>query len=72
MDKYACLSVLQEIDTKVRKEIDEATATAKSDKEIPMEELWTDVYSKNLEPKIRGILAFDIQHRKLNVGANEK
>lgn len=63
---------IKEIDTKVRKEVDEATAISKSDKEIGLEELWTDVYAHNLEPKIRGIISFDIDHRKLNTGVNEK
>lgn len=62
----------QEIDSKVRKEVDAATAAAKADKEIPLEELWTDVYSKNLEPKIRDVIGFSLQHKVLGKGGVNK
>lgn len=63
---------IKEIDNKVRKEVDTATAAAKADKEIPLEELWTDVYSKNLEPKIRDIIGFNLQHKVLGKGGVNK
>lgn len=58
------------IDAKVRKEVDEATALAKSDTELPLPGLWTDVYSNCLEPKIRGTVNFDIQHVSERKGVN--
>lgn len=58
------------IDTKVRKEVDEATNIAKSDKEIPLEELWTDVYASNLEPKIRNVQGYTINHIARSKGIN--
>jgi len=55
---------------KVRKEVDEATALAKSDTELPVSHLWTDVYSKNLERKIRGTIEYDIDHVQERKGVN--
>ncbi|XP_059046685.1 probable pyruvate dehydrogenase E1 component subunit alpha, mitochondrial [Achroia grisella] len=46
---------LKEIDTRVRKEVEEATKIAKSDSEIDLEELSGDVYYNNLESEIRGV-----------------
>lgn len=48
-------SLLQEIDTQVRKEVDEATKQSKSDPEVGIEELSGDIYYNNLEPYIRGV-----------------
>jgi len=61
---------LKAIDTAVRKEVDDATIKAKADKEIPLEELWTDVYSNNLEPKIRGTTGYTLTHRQMQKGVN--
>ncbi|XP_055374774.1 pyruvate dehydrogenase E1 component subunit alpha, mitochondrial-like [Condylostylus longicornis] len=61
---------LKAVDNTVRKEVDEATNKAKSDKEIPLEELWTDVYSNNLDPKIRGTIGFNLAHIHKNKGVN--
>ncbi|XP_049878453.1 probable pyruvate dehydrogenase E1 component subunit alpha, mitochondrial [Pectinophora gossypiella] len=47
---------LKEVDSKVRKEVDEATKQAKTDPEIGMEELAGDIYYNNLHDEIRGIL----------------
>jgi len=58
------------IDTKVRKEIDEGTNIAKNDQEIPLTGLWTDVYSNNLEPQIRGLTGFNITHVNQSKGCN--
>lgn len=63
---------IKEIDSKVRKEVDAATATAKADKEIPLEELWTDIYSNNLEPKIRDIIGYTLDHKVLGKGGVNK
>lgn len=61
---------IKAIDTKVRKEIDEATAAAKADAELPPSGLWTDVYSNCLEPKIRGPVEFNLKHVQENKGVN--
>lgn len=61
---------VKKIDSTVRKQIDDAVAQAKADKEIPLEELYTDVYAANCEPKIRGITGFNLAHRKRNTGVN--
>lgn len=45
---------LKKIETEARKEIDEATAQSKSDAEIGIDELYTDVYMEPLKPTIRG------------------
>lgn len=58
------------IDNTVKKEIDDAAAKAKADVEIPLEELYTDVYSQCKEPKLRDCLGYSIQHRVLNKGVN--
>ncbi|EDW82114.2 uncharacterized protein Dwil_GK25306 [Drosophila willistoni] len=58
------------IDLKVRKEIDEATAFAKSDAELAVSHLWTDVYSNNLEPKLRGPISYNLDHIQERKGVN--
>lgn len=63
-------NIFQAIDLKVRKEVDEATAFAKSDAELGVSHLWTDVYSNNLEPKLRGTIAYDIDHIQERKGVN--
>lgn len=45
---------MQKYDTDIKKEVDAATALAKSDSEIELKELTTDIYSSNIEPKVRG------------------
>lgn len=42
------------MDGEIKKEVDAATNAAKADKEVDMVELHTDIYSKNIEPVIRG------------------
>lgn len=49
------------IETDIRKEIDEAVIQAKSDAEIGLEELYADVYVKPLESQIRGTRT-DLKH----------
>ncbi|KAL5277938.1 PDHA1.2 family protein [Megaselia abdita] len=61
---------IKAIDVKAKKETDEAAAKAKADVEIPLEELYTDVYSNCKEPKLRDCLGYNIQHRVLNKGVN--
>lgn len=57
---------LKEIDAEIKKEIDEAVKASRSDPELPVEELYADVYSNPLEEFIRGITPFT-QHRHLAI-----
>ena len=57
---------LKEIDIEVKKEIDEAVKASRSDAELPVEELYADVYSNPLEEDIRGVTPFT-QHRHLAI-----
>lgn len=48
---------IKKIDGEVKKEVDAATAAAKSDTEIGLPELTCDIYSENQEGDVRGITA---------------
>lgn len=51
--------------------MDEDVKKAKSDKEIGLEELVTDIYSDNKEPIIRGATPWDqYQHKTLGAAVN--
>lgn len=52
---FRSIFCLQEIDAKVRTEVDAATKQAKADPEIGLEELTADIYSNNLHSEIRGV-----------------
>lgn len=61
----------KKIDDQVKTTVDAATKLAKSDKEIAISELYTDVYSKNLVPLIRGLLPDQLhKHTSLNRAVN--
>lgn len=63
----------QKIEVRVKKEVDEATNTAKADKEIGFSEMTTDVYSNPLEPMIRGPTPeVTYKHATLNKAVNLK
>lgn len=58
---------IKNIDGVIKKEIDAAVKVAKADKEIPVSELYTDVYGTNIEPMIRGITPTEFHpHATLN------
>lgn len=58
---------IKKIDGEIKTEVDNATKTAKADKEIPLSELYTDVYGTNIEPLIRGITPSEFHpHATLN------
>lgn len=62
---------LKKIDDTIKKTVDAATKHSKADKEIGLEELYTDVYSKPLEPTIRGLTPDKWhQHKTLNKAKN--
>lgn len=63
---------IKKIDSAIKTEVDAATKMAKTDKEISVEELFTDVYGANIEPMIRGIRAVDMhKHHTLNKAVNK-
>lgn len=58
---------IKKFDSEIKTEVDAATKLAKSDKEIPVPELWTDVYGQNLVPLIRGVTPNQLhKHNTLN------
>lgn len=59
---------LKAIDADIKKEIDAATKSAREEPEIPIQELYADVYSNPLETNIRGVTPFT-QHQHLKVRA---
>lgn len=62
---------IKKIDGEIKKKVDEATKFCKADKEIGLQELYTDVYSKNIDPLIRGILPDQLhKHNTLNKAVN--
>lgn len=62
---------LKKIDDEIKVAIDAATKFCKSDKEIAISELYTDVHSKNLDPLIRGLLPDQLhKHTSLNKAVN--
>lgn len=58
---------LKKMDAEIKTEVDAATKLAKSDKEISLQELYTDVYGNNLVPLIRGVAPKEFhKHNTLN------
>merc|ERR1711872_903658 len=59
---------VKKIEQQVKKEVDADVKKAKSDPEINSEELFYDIYEKNLEGTIRGIAPWDQhEHKKTQV-----
>lgn len=59
---------IKKFDSDIKTEVDAATKLAKTDKEIPIDELYTDVYGKNLVPLIRGLTPNKLHaHKTLNL-----
>lgn len=64
---------LKDIEIDCRKEVDEAAAQAKTDLEIGVDELYTDVYVEPLQSKLRGTTSDTLhQHQRLNQPFNYK
>lgn len=62
---------IKKIDVEIKTVVDAAHKYCKADKEIAVEELYTDVYSKNIEPLIRGITRDNLhKHTSLNRARN--
>lgn len=62
---------IKKMDIEIKKDVDEATKTAKADGEIGLPELTTDVYGKNLDGDIRGSNPNSwLKHSSLNRAVN--
>lgn len=62
---------IKKIDAEVKKEVDAATAAAKSDSEIGIPELTCDIYSQNQEGDVRGItIDKKLKHITLKTAVN--
>lgn len=62
---------LKKIDDEIKTTVDAANKFAKADKEIAVSELYTDVYSKNIDPLIRGLTPAEWhKHTSLNRARN--
>lgn len=69
---YGIIYLFQEIDSKIRVMVDEATKKAKADKEIGMDEIAADIYAHNLETPIRGNSIFqNFQHKNIGPAVNK-
>lgn len=63
---------IKALDAEIKKLVDAATKYCKADKEIAVAELFTDVYSENLVPLIRGLLPDQWhKHTSLNKAVNK-
>ena len=59
LNMFFLLMLFQKIEKEARKEVDEAAQKAKVDPELPLSELYTNIYSQNPENfEIRGCDAF--------------
>ncbi|XP_054290131.1 probable pyruvate dehydrogenase E1 component subunit alpha, mitochondrial [Macrosteles quadrilineatus] len=64
---------VKKIETDIKKEVDEATTIAKTDEEIPMDEIASDICVNFLEPEVRGIVPwFPIRHKRVGPAVNSK
>lgn len=62
---------LKTIDAEIKKEIDEAVKSAREDPELPVSQLYADVYANPLETMIRGITPFtQHQHQSISKPSN--
>uniref|UniRef100_A0A336KMK4 pyruvate dehydrogenase (acetyl-transferring) n=1 Tax=Culicoides sonorensis TaxID=179676 RepID=A0A336KMK4_CULSO len=64
---------LKKMDGEIKKEVDAATVAAKTDKEVEMMELTSDIYAAPIEPLIRGVdPTKTFKHNSLNRAVNLK
>jgi pyruvate dehydrogenase E1 component alpha subunit len=64
-------SFFQSLENKIRAAVDENVKKAKSDKEIGLEELATDIYADSKEAVIRGTTPWDrLEHKTLGMAVN--
>lgn len=55
----------KKLDKEIKEEVEKASKAALASKEIPVKELYCDVYMKNFEPKIRGTLDYVFKHENI-------
>ncbi|XP_068154462.1 pyruvate dehydrogenase E1 component subunit alpha, mitochondrial-like isoform X2 [Drosophila tropicalis] len=58
----ACEEELKQIDDTVKKQMGLDVKKALQDREVDEHELTADVYAKNVEPRIRGVSGYNLQH----------
>lgn len=64
---------IKKVDAEIKKSVDASHKFCKADKEIAIAELYTDIYSQNLDPLIRGLLPDQMhKHTSLNRAVNKK
>lgn len=64
---------IKDMDNNIKKRVDAATKLSKSDKEIGLSELFTDIYANPIENVVRGLTASDLhKHATLNKAINIK
>lgn len=64
---------LKKIEGDIRTSVDEATKRSKSEKEVGFDDLAGDIYSVNLEGKIRGVTPFaPLDHKRIGPAVNLK
>jgi len=69
--ELATAEEIKNLENKIRASVDEDVKKAKSDKEIGLEELVTDIYADNKEPIVRGTTPWDqYQHKTLGTAVN--
>ncbi|XP_039498314.1 probable pyruvate dehydrogenase E1 component subunit alpha, mitochondrial [Drosophila santomea] len=56
---------LKALEDKTKKQVDNICKKASTDKEVELHELHTDIYSKNVDGKIRNVSGFNLEHIKL-------
>lgn len=57
---------IKKIESEVKAEVDAATEVAKTGKEVPLEELYADIYVNPLRPNVRGTTPFT-EHKHLRI-----
>merc|ERR1711887_162602 len=65
------VSELKAIEVQVRKDVDADVKKVKSDTELPVEELYNDIYENNLAGKVRGLVPWEQwDHKKTQQAVN--
>lgn len=69
IEKFLCF--IQKIDSEIKVEIDQAVIKSKEDKEITLDELASDIYSKPLEKEHRGVTPWQkLKHVRIGPAIN--
>lgn len=69
----ASVGLFQAIENEIRVVVDETVKKAKADKEIPLDEVSSDIYAQNYEDAIRNITPFNpLKHKRIGPAVNLK